>query len=332
MIRLVVVFLLVTTAVIVPRTAAIGDPETANEFAGWYQQKFAPPIFQDDDPTTTTTTTTTTTRSASYVTDFNWACYNASQAESKLFGDQAQNASCLCDSAFPSIDCSYGDPIQHADAGGNYSVQKWYYWAFDPDSGNFQYLSVCDSCNDGDCLENTTVYDSACHFLRFYGEQEPTSCAVSFASQNWEAYQDCQICTDADGWYGVTPTSDEYWQLDEGSECSAYPFTYNPFPEPEPVPESVGSKIRAVVGSIISVVLFVVTGGGMYYFLFTGACLTLPCRQCPRLPCRKCPQFRCCSKLSCRRTSKDREGPTHDKQDGKPIERVDTTETDSPDP
>jgi hypothetical protein len=86
MTRFIAVVALRIAAATFPTIAAFGDPEAANQFAAWYTDKFTPGILRG--PSTDDTTTATTSRSASFITDFQLVCFDASQAEVKLFGDE----------------------------------------------------------------------------------------------------------------------------------------------------------------------------------------------------------------------------------------------------
>jgi hypothetical protein len=323
MFRFFVVAALVLKAVM-PTVSALGDPQAAMDFYDWYNKKFGQKI---ESPS---------------ITDFQLACDNG-QVEVNLFGDkEAQNAVCTCYSApTPNVKCTYGDPVLYGDADVSYSTQEWYTWVFDQESGQLQVMEYCDWCHDGDCVGNTTVHDSVCGMVGFYGSQEPTGCAMSFESLPGEYCQECQVCISSEG-YGWAPTSKDVCFTIGDSTCNSYPFISNPFPALLAAKETRGSKFAKKLGSIASTLLFFVIGGTICYFLCTGRCPRLPCKKCPKLPsCRKCcPDLKKCPKLpSCRKccpgltlckgTNNAKRGAKTDSEQEEPD---DTQKTDQPDP
>jgi hypothetical protein len=323
MIRVVAAVVAVVLSAAAP-VSAIGNPQAAMDFQQWYDEKFGPETF---------------TLPGSSITDFELACEdgkNASQVALNLFGEEhGPYASCECYSSKTYIECSYGDPMRY-DANGeesyyvayaNYTVQEWYSWTFDRESGQFKTLDRCFWCHDGDCVDNTTVYDSNCGLLGFYGSQEPTGCAVYFSSSK-EYCQDCQVCTTKNGYYGYAPNSDDGCFEIGDLTCNSDPILYNAFIALRAAKQTPYSKFAAIAGSAVSTILFFVIGGSIFYFLLTGHCPRLPCKKCPKISCPKlsCPKLPCKGKKD-KEANLDKRAETFSEP-----EETDNTQTDHPNP
>jgi hypothetical protein len=305
-----------------------GNPDAAKKFGSWYIENVSP---CDYFPGTTACTPSSapppppSTPTTSTITDFQLACNNNGQqqaVEVSLFGEQSgQDAVCICDPVNSLIGCAYGDPVHDA----TFSIQEYYAWTFDRITGKFLTVDICHLCEDGACLNgNTAAFDSSCKSMGFFGLQQPSSCAVTFESTlpNYcQPYLDCAVCVTANGFYGVAPTLTGCFSVIDGSACLGAPFLYNPFialrasaMQAEQESRSAaasGSNVGGIVGGVLSVLLFVVIGGGIYYFLHEG----VP-EKCPRLPCCK----------------KKEEGTHYVNRDAKTMsEHPDDTDTDQPD-